>query len=279
VFSLPRGQAALNLRQERYGLKTLVRDLFAAGRAVELQVLQYGATRAALQQALRDGRGWDLLHFSGHGLNAQLVLEGDDGGEDRIPSDRLAELLRPARGRLKWVTLSACLSAAPTIAETLRWLGLEPRRETAAVEEPEADIAPLPTPLPALAEALALALEWTEQQPELTCRAGLGHWTRLLDEVQRLQCLNRLGRWGDVLGRVEALRAEMATLAEQSSEEETSPSWTVREGLLNTGRSAAWNLAAWEQALAFNAAVLASRQARGRRPWNWPAPASTTTLP
>ena len=47
----------------------------------------------------------------------------------------LIELLRPARRRLKWVTLSACWSDAATVAETLRWLGLEPRRDL-GVEEP-----------------------------------------------------------------------------------------------------------------------------------------------
>jgi tetratricopeptide (TPR) repeat protein len=44
-----------------------------------------------------------------------------------VPSGDLVKLLRPARGRLKWVTLSACLSAAATVEETLAWLGVEPK--------------------------------------------------------------------------------------------------------------------------------------------------------
>ena len=40
----------------------------------------------------------------------------------------LVDLLRPTRKRLKWVTLSACLSAAATADETLRWMGLDPAR-------------------------------------------------------------------------------------------------------------------------------------------------------
>ena len=39
--------------------------------------------------------------------------------------------VRPARGRLKWVTLSACLSAVGTVEETLRWLGVEAYRAPA----------------------------------------------------------------------------------------------------------------------------------------------------
>ena len=51
----------------------------------------------------------------------------------------LIELLKPARRRLKWVTLSACWSGAATVAETLRWLGLEPHRDDRdlGAEEPQ----------------------------------------------------------------------------------------------------------------------------------------------
>ena len=48
----------------------------------------------------------------------------------------MIKLLKPARRRLKWVTLSACWSGAATVAETLRWLGLEPHRDLVA-EEPQ----------------------------------------------------------------------------------------------------------------------------------------------
>jgi hypothetical protein len=77
---------------------------------------------------LSEGDGWDILHFSGHGLASQLILEKEDGSPDHVTTPDLLELLRPARDRLRWVTLSACLSAAATAAETLRWLGLEPHR-------------------------------------------------------------------------------------------------------------------------------------------------------
>ena len=55
AFSLPVRANPLNLRRERYGLQGLVRELRQAqGRAVELRVLHYGATRA--NPARRAGR-------------------------------------------------------------------------------------------------------------------------------------------------------------------------------------------------------------------------------
>ncbi len=38
--------------------------------AIELNVLQYGVTKDALQDALAGGEGWDIVHFSGHGAPA-----------------------------------------------------------------------------------------------------------------------------------------------------------------------------------------------------------------
>ncbi len=125
VFSLPTGVSALALRRERYRLERLIRQVAQThGLALELRVLQYGVTRDALGEALEDGRGWDVMHFSGHGLPAELMLERPDGRQDRIAAEDLVTLLRPARGRLKLVTLSSCLSAAATVQETLHWLGI-----------------------------------------------------------------------------------------------------------------------------------------------------------
>jgi hypothetical protein len=139
VFSLPTGAGALNLRQERYTLKETIRSIArTAGRAIDLRVLQYGVTREALKTILKEGEGWDLVHFSGHGLASQLVLEKADGSQDTVDVPALIELLKAARRRLKWVMLSACWSGAATVAETLRWLGLEPHRDDRdlGVEEP-----------------------------------------------------------------------------------------------------------------------------------------------
>jgi CHAT domain len=128
VFSLPTDVSALNLRYECHRLKKLVNSIARnRGLAIELRVLQYGVTRDALRGILKQQGGWDIIHFSGHGLAAGLVLENFDGCSDLVKSEELLALLQPGRGRLKWVTLSACLSAARAVDETLRCLGLEPK--------------------------------------------------------------------------------------------------------------------------------------------------------
>jgi hypothetical protein len=152
VFSLPTDEDALNLRRERYRLKVLILGLAARKNlAIDLRVLQYGATREALRQILEEGDGWDILHFSGHGSHGHLALEKEDGTKDPVSSHELLNLIKPARGRLKWVTLSACLSAAATVEETLLWLGVEPRRAGAATP---AGHAAADKVLPALARTL-----------------------------------------------------------------------------------------------------------------------------
>jgi len=80
AFSLPVRANPLNLRRERYGLQRLVRDLNQTQNlAVELRVLQYGATRETLQEALEEAEGWDIIHLSGHGQQGELLLEDDRG--------------------------------------------------------------------------------------------------------------------------------------------------------------------------------------------------------
>ncbi|MER5447214.1 CHAT domain-containing protein [Streptomyces sp. NPDC002764] len=129
VFSLPEDTTALNLRRERYALARLVNDIAKTnGRAVELRVLQYGATRRRLEEALLEADGWDVLHMSGHGLPAGLVLEDDTGRRDLIETDELVELISAGSDQLKLITLSACESAALTAEDHLRLLGLTPPR-------------------------------------------------------------------------------------------------------------------------------------------------------
>jgi hypothetical protein len=119
LFSLPPSGSPLNLRRERQMLQALVRRLTrTAGLAIELRVLQYGVTRKSLLDALQEGDGWDVVHFSGHGLPGSLILERPEGRLDPISSDDVAELLRQSGQRLKLVVLSACLSAATSIQQT-----------------------------------------------------------------------------------------------------------------------------------------------------------------
>ena len=79
VFSLPVDASALNLRQERYELSRTIRTIGQHNRAIDLRVLQYGVTRDALREVLEEGEGWDIVHFSGHGLAAL-------GARENVPS-------------------------------------------------------------------------------------------------------------------------------------------------------------------------------------------------
>ena len=113
VFSLPVRANPLNLRRERYRLQQLVRSLNQTrGMAVELRVLQYGATRETLREALEEGEGWDLVHLSGHGLQGELLLETEEGGNDPIDAAALGDLLALTRERLQLLILDACYSGA-----------------------------------------------------------------------------------------------------------------------------------------------------------------------
>lgn len=77
VFSLPEDAGALNLRKERFELARLVHEIARVNnKSIELRVLQYGATRQRLEEALLEQAGWDVVHLSGHGLPAGLILEG-----------------------------------------------------------------------------------------------------------------------------------------------------------------------------------------------------------
>lgn len=125
IFSLPVDVSALSLRRECHEISNLIRYIARThGFAIDLKIIQYGATRRAIQEALCEKNGWDIIHISCHGKQASLLLEKDDGTPDLVSSDEIKELLGPARGRLKLVTLSSCLSAAAPIEETFRWLGL-----------------------------------------------------------------------------------------------------------------------------------------------------------
>lgn len=111
----------------------------------------------------------------------------------------------------------------------------------------------------ALAEALALA----DQKIGYTRQAGLGPWSQLSDETERLHLLAQMGRSEDVLAGVSRLRAHMLTLGPVDREHETVTSWAVREALFATGRTAAADLGRHEEALEFGATIAASQRDRG----------------
>ena len=124
LFSLPEGGRSLNLRRERAELVRLMRGIAATGKAVDVRVLQYGATRGRLRDVLEEAEGWDIIHVSGHGRPGWLTLETATGQPDRVSAIELADLLNPARARLKLITVSACWSAAVLADEQRSQLGL-----------------------------------------------------------------------------------------------------------------------------------------------------------
>lgn len=159
AFSLPVRANPLNLRRERYGLQGLARDLRQMhGRAVELRVLHYGATRETLRAALEEAPGWDVIHLSGHGAEGVLLLEDEFGGNDAIDAADLGELLELTAARLKLLILDTCYSGAGSHAAARRDLGLDPtptRQEGAEGAEVEATAS---TVLPGLAQTLSARL-------------------------------------------------------------------------------------------------------------------------
>jgi CHAT domain len=141
LFSLPAGGRPLNLRRERRALERLFAEIGAVGRAVDVQVRQYGVTRERLRDVLAEDEGWDVIHVSGHGAPGELRLETEDGSADPVRAAELVGLLGLARPRAKLVTLSACWSAAPTLAEQRRLLklpvpGQAGRPEQSGAQEP-----------------------------------------------------------------------------------------------------------------------------------------------
>ncbi len=136
VFSVPAGQSLLDLRRERKGLGELVAEVAGGGtpRALDLRVLQYGATAERLREALDEDEGWDVVHFAGHGEPGRLMLEDEAGKPTVVDTAELVKWLRKARHRLKLVSLSACSSGAFVVAQTLKDMDVEAH-----------DLAPEPT--------------------------------------------------------------------------------------------------------------------------------------
>ena len=137
LFSLPEGRRSLNLRRERHSLVGLIRGIAAAGKAADVRVLQYGVTRERLRDVLEEAEGWDVIHVSGHGTPGELLLETSAGNPDRVSAADLADLLDPARERVKLVTVAACWSAAVTAVEQRCLLGLPVPDQRSKDDDPE----------------------------------------------------------------------------------------------------------------------------------------------
>jgi len=110
---------------------------------------------------------------------------------------------------------------------------------------------------------LEQALEMIGRQAGHTRRAGLGPWTQLGNQAQRLQVLALMGRHEQVLAEAGDLRARMADLPGRAGDEEAVEPWNVRETLLGAGYASTVALGRWQQALDLNAEVTASTRQRG----------------
>lgn len=121
LFSLPVEESLLVLRQQRHALERGLNAIAKRyGKAIHVRSLQYGVTRGRLRDFIEEGEGWDIVHFSGHGLATKIVLEREGGGRDPVPASELLELLEPVRPRLKLLVLSSCDSGAAAAHEALR---------------------------------------------------------------------------------------------------------------------------------------------------------------
>jgi tetratricopeptide (TPR) repeat protein len=110
---------------------------------------------------------------------------------------------------------------------------------------------------------LGEALDLAGQKAAYTRRAGLGPWTQLLDEGQRLQVLGWMGEHERVLAETAGLRTRMGELPGRPAGDESASPWNAREGILGTGRDSALALGRWQQCLDLNAEILASQRQRG----------------
>jgi hypothetical protein len=158
IFSLPAHTHPLNLRRERYELQQLALIL-KVKRGLHLRILQYGATRKALEATLEEQDGWDIIHFSGHGEKGTLLLVNERGDRDTVNADELGELLDPARSRLKLLILDTCYSGANTENEVNGLLQSSQVPAQQGIDDDKLITNTVDTTLPSLAEVLAQQLD------------------------------------------------------------------------------------------------------------------------
>ena len=111
VFAEAPGSRPLAMRREREELRRLFAQKILPNRDVEIDVLCHGVDRRRLKAAIRDRRGYHVVHWSGHGHHNALELQGEPEG--CISGGALVELFEEAGGFIPRVFfLSACHSGA-----------------------------------------------------------------------------------------------------------------------------------------------------------------------
>jgi tetratricopeptide (TPR) repeat protein len=109
---------------------------------------------------------------------------------------------------------------------------------------------------------LSDALAYAEQAISDVLQAGMGPWTRMHAEVQRLQVHNMMGHYDHVITEVGRLREHARTLPVAFDENDPVPSWDVHEKLLDAARYAARELGQWDNALNLSREIITSMQGR-----------------
>jgi CHAT domain len=121
IFALPETSSALGLVQERRALIRVLQDdpTTRGAPAADLRVLQYGATKKSVREALGEAEGWDVIHVAGHGGPGRLYLENEHGGPEPVETEEFLSWLAPCQGRTRLVVLSACESGVARVARTV----------------------------------------------------------------------------------------------------------------------------------------------------------------
>jgi hypothetical protein len=109
---------------------------------------------------------------------------------------------------------------------------------------------------------LETALKLSAEKQRYSEYAGLGPWTALADIGWRLQIRQAMGENARVIEEVEELRDRLSATT-RSDKPEAVTLWAARESILDCARAAALALEHWDEALRWNAEVLASKTDRG----------------
>jgi len=107
------------------------------------------------------------------------------------------------------------------------------------------------------------ALDVVTVKADHTQRAGLGPWTQLGDQAQRLQILGLMGEHEQVLAQTGQLLDQMARLPARPAADETVIPWNVRETILDNGHASAQATERWQLCLDLGAEIAASERERG----------------
>ena len=235
------------LANEMAGGGPVIRRAALAAAPYLLRRKQWKAAGWALEKLLHRDQSQATLAVVLPHLGA-IVAAADDGGKDGLASrGSLANALQMA-GRV--VEAEALARQTIAAARAGGWFHQASATATGLVNLLRHD---------GRAEA-ALAL--AEEMADYTRRAGLGPWTQLADEGQRLKLLSSLGRGDEVVTAMPELRARMAALPEARGPDEGVEPWDVRETILDAGRWEAVLRGRWQEVLDLNAEILASKQAR-----------------